>query len=536
MSPCSVTQDEYCETGRLGPVNVLPLRDPAVVDTVGDVLRGRGYTSDGVAAVLGDDASAALVAGTWWPALRATSRAAEGDQPLATLVRLFLLGSVEPHDAVAQAFSPVSLDTLVDQGVLASAGEGGVRAVLDIRPHASSAGLGDGSGERDFLVVSDQDALLRARTLHRDHVLGIGGASMSLAQAVIRTPVRRALDLGTGCGIQALHLDGHAEQVVATDTNARALALAAVTARLNGMDWDLRAGSLFEPVGSERFDLIVANPPFVVGAGTQDYIYRDSGIAGDGVSRQLIEQVADHLEPGGVAQLLANWIVHDEDHWDVRIGEWVRASGLDAWVVQRELADPISYVSLWVADAGETPEGAARRGAAWLDWFEREGIAGIGMGLVTLRRPLAPRAPDVVIEEITAAGQEVTGYEVQAWWARRDYLRETTDEALLAANLCTSPVFLESQSLLGLSLDDASGSPGWQEVSAAVTRPGGPGAVLPVDEVMTALLAGCRGEVPLGALIELLADFHGVDAGALAEVTLPVVREAIGRGILYQAE
>lgn len=496
-----------------------PLSDGSVVDALGDVLRGRGFTSAGIAEFLGEQASEALVTGTWWPALRLTERADGVDRPLATLIRLFLLGTVEESGAVAAAFAPVTPEVLVAQGVLQDDDEG-FRAVLDIRPH--------GSDEADYLVVSDQDALLRAAPLAPDHVLGIGGASMSLAQAVIRTPARRALDLGTGCGIQALHLDGHCEEIVATDTNGRALALAAATARLNGMSWELRAGSLFEPVAGERFDLIVANPPFVVGSGSQDYEYRDSGIEGDGVSRQLIEQVADHLEPGGIAQLLANWIVHDPEQWDSRIGEWVRASGLDAWVVQRELADPISYISLWVADAGETPEGAAKRGAAWLDWFEREQIAGIGMGLVTLRKPLTPREPDVVIEEITAAGQEVSGFEAQAWWARRDFLRDNDDTALLGASLVASPVFREAQSLCNAE--------GWQEISASVTRPGGPGAVLPVDEVMTALLAGCRGQVPLATLLVMLADAHGVDAGALAEVTLPVVREAITRGILYVAE
>ncbi|WP_425556525.1 DUF7059 domain-containing protein [Gordonia alkaliphila] len=509
---------ESAVAGRLGPVTSLPLRDQSVVQALGTALRERDFTAAGIADLLGEQAGAALTVGTWWPALRATERADEARRPLATLIRLFLLGGLEPEAHVRAAFAPIAPAILVEQGVLAAA-DGGFRAVLDIRPH--------GSDDHEYLVVSDQDALLSAATLAHDHVLGIGGASMSLAHAVVRTPAARALDLGTGCGIQALHLDSHAETLVATDTNPRALALAQVTAELNGMSWDLREGSLFEPVAGERFDLIVANPPFVVGAGGQDYIYRDSGIAGDGISRRLIEQVADHLAPGGVAQLLANWVVHDVDDWQARIGEWVRASGLDAWVVQRELADPISYISLWIADAGETPEAAAERGALWLDWFEREQIVGIGMGLVTLRKPDTDREPDVVIEEITAAGQEVTGFEVQAWWARRDFLRTTSDDDLLAASLSTSPVFLEAQSLPG--------SDGWQEISAAVTRPGGPGAVLPVDEVMTALLAGCRGEVPLSALIGLLADFHGVDADALAEVTLPVVREAITRGILFVA-
>lgn len=82
----------------------------------------------------------------------------------------------------------------------------------------------------------------------------------------------------------------------------------------------------------------------------------------------------------------------------------------------------------------------------------------------------------------------------------------------------------------------AAGDEGWQQVGASVTRPGGPGAVLAVDEVLTALLAGCRGEVPLAALLSLIADFHGVEAQALAQAAMPSVRDAIGRGILYRAD
>lgn len=97
-------------------------------------------------------------------------------------------------------------------------------------------------------MVSDQDAALRGTPVRRDHVLGIGGASVSLARAVSRAPAGRALDLGTGCGIQAVHLAAHCTEIVATDTNERALALAAATARINGLSWELRCGSLFEPV------------------------------------------------------------------------------------------------------------------------------------------------------------------------------------------------------------------------------------------------------------------------------------------------
>lgn len=492
-----------------------------LIAALGADLRSAGYTTDGVAELLGADAGAAFSRGLWWSALRATDRAGTDQQRLAVLIRLFLLGADETAERVQQAMPTAGLDALVDNGVVEVVA-GNIRATLDIRPH--------GDGVRDFLVVSDQDAALRPGPVRPDHVLGIGGASVSLAHAVVRNPVRRALDLGTGCGIQALHLAAHCEQIVATDTNQRALTLAAATAGLNDMTWDLRRGSLFEPVAGERFDLIVSNPPFVVGTGALDFEYRDSGMAGDALCASLISQLGDHLEPGGTAQIMANWIIRDGDDWRDRVSGWLSGTGLHAWVVQREFADPVSYVSLWTSDAGELPEEAARRGGLWLDWFDAEDIAGVGMGMVTVQAPRTGerRSPDLVLEEITGADEQLTGPEVAAFFARREYLHDTTDTQLLGARLSTAPVFLEEQSLPGPD--------GWQTVGAAVRRPGGPGAVLGVDEVSRALLAGCRGEVPLGMLLDLLAAHHGVDSDALAEAALPVVREAIGRGIVYEAD
>ncbi|MGW4097483.1 DUF7782 domain-containing protein [Mycobacterium sp. NPDC004974] len=496
--------------------------DVDVVDAIGADLRSAGFTTDGVADLLGADANAALSRGVWWPALRVTHAVPADRQRLGVMVRLLLLGTEETPPSVEAAFPSVSLQTLAANGVLEINGDM-VRAALDIRPHSD--------GERDFYVVSDQDAAVRRGPLRHDHVLGIGGASVSLARAVTRNPAGRALDLGTGCGIQALHLNAHCDEIVATDTNERALALAAMTARLNGMAWDLRHGSLFEPVAGERFDLIVSNPPFVVGSGARDYIYRDSGLAGDALCQSLIEQVGDHLLPGGTAHIMANWIVRDGkegETWRQRVSGWLAGTGLHAWAVQRELADPVSYVSLWLADAGEDLDQQAQRGGRWLDWFAEQGIAGIGMGMISLRVPRDGATPEQILEEITGADEALTGPEVDAFFARRAYLRDTSDDALLAARLSTAPVFLEEQSLPGPD--------GWQQVGAAVRRPGGPAAVIGVDEVLRALLAGCRGEVPLGTLIQLLAAHHGVDADALAQAALPEVRAAIGRGILYQAE
>ncbi|PRC48729.1 methyltransferase, partial [Mycobacterium sp. ITM-2017-0098] len=157
----------------------------------------------------------------------------------------------------------------------------------------------------------------------------------------------------------------------------------------------------------------------------------------------------------------------------------------------------------------------ARRGGQWLDWFDDQGIAGVGMGMITLRAPRRgeKRPPEHILEEITGADEALTGPEVDAFFARREFLHDTSNEKLLATRLSTAPVFLEEHSLPGAQ--------GWEVIGAAVRRPGGPGAAIGVDEVSRALFAGCRGEVPLGALIELLAAHHGVDAGALGDAAMP---------------
>lgn len=496
-------------------MTALPLTDPTAVDRLGADLRAADYTAEGVPARLGRSAHHALGRGEFAPALRAT----RDGSPLATLIRLFLLGSSEPESAVASALPALGVPGGIGAGVLEADGEL-VRAALDVRPHADD--------ESEFLVVSDLDSDTRPGPVRRDHVLGIGAASITLANAVIRERVGSVLDLGTGCGIQALHCYSHADSVVATDTNPRALALAAATARLNGQHWDLRPGSLFEPVAGDRFDLVVSNPPFVIGTGDQRYIYRDSGIAGDGLCRQLVHGLADHLTEGGTAQLLANWIITDKQDWRSRVGDWLAPGGLDAWVVQREVADPAEYVALWLKDAGEdSPTGSAATATeAWLDYFEREQVTGIGMGLITLRRSGSDR-PDVVLDEIPGAGEEVSGPEAAAFLARRRWLRDTADATLLTTRFALADtVYLEQRAI-------PSPEKGWLTVLRMLRRPGGPGATLQVDEWGQSLLAGCTGGAPLSLLLDLLAAAHGFDKQALTDAVLPSIRDGVTRGLLH---
>jgi hypothetical protein len=86
-------------------------------------------------------------------------------------------------------------------------------------------------------------------------VLGVGAASLTLAAATPRATVGRTMDLGAGCGIQALLAQDHSDVVVATDRNPRATGFTRLAAALNGVDVDARTGDLLEPVAAEAFDL-----------------------------------------------------------------------------------------------------------------------------------------------------------------------------------------------------------------------------------------------------------------------------------------
>ncbi|MEZ5096284.1 MAG: methyltransferase [Nocardioides sp.] len=364
-------------SGRRGPDGAQLL---AAAPLLRAALAAAGYGYDAVAELLGPLAHAALGRNETTPGLR---RTADGS-PLATLVRLFLLQASVPRDHAERAL-PGLVDRLVSAGLLATGG-GEAVACLDVRPYAAT----DAAGDRDLWVVSDLTPGLDGSPTHvgADHVLGVSPASVSLAQLTLRHRVGRALDLGTGCGVQALHLAGHVDRVVATDVNARALALAACTVALNDVAGvDVRDGSFLEPVAGERFDLIATNPPFVISPGTGErLVYRDSGLPGDRAVELIVRAAPDHLTDGGWCQVLANWIVPADGTWDERLATWLDGR-CDALVVQREVLDPAEYVELWLTDSGHhgSPDYAARYDT-WLSWLDRHGVAGVGFGWLNLRR------------------------------------------------------------------------------------------------------------------------------------------------------
>src|SRR5690349_2785472 len=485
---------------------------PSDLDFAGplrEALLAADFTYDRVAEAIGEQAHRALGRNETLPALRRTTSGA----PLDTLVRLFLLQTRVARDHAERAL-PGLVDRLCNAGLLEqSVGE--VAARTDCRPYATD--------ERDLWVVSDLTPGLDGApvAVGPDHVLGISSASTSLAQLTMREPVGSALDLGTGCGVQALHLAAHARSVVATDVNDRALWMTRLNAALNEVEVEVRDGSFFEPVAGERFDLIATNPPFVISPATGErLVYRDSGLPGDRVVEHVVRTAPDHLADGGWCQVLANWAILADRPWDERLAAWLPGD-CDALVVQREVLDPAAYVELWLKDSGHhpatgtgSPADYARRYDTWLSWLEEQGVAGIGFGWINLHRtgnaarellewpydveqPIAP----AIGEWGSAIGETVAP---DATLVVRADVRQETVGAVGAEDPAT--ILLRQQRGLRRARQ--------------------------VDTVLAAVVGACDGDLPVGSILDAVAQLLELDATATRAQYLPELTALLREGYL----
>ncbi|TDC62156.1 class I SAM-dependent methyltransferase, partial [Actinomadura sp. GC306] len=462
------------------------------------------YTVAGVRELLGPVAGGALARDEIVPALRAS-----GDgSPLEVLTRLFWL----QVPVVAAAVGGV--DELVAAGLVEVSG-GEVRARLRVEPLEAVGGAGHAG-----YVVSDLSVRPGSGTVPAaDHVVGAGGASGSLARLVVHRGVDNVLDLGTGCGVQAVHIAGRSPggRITATDVNPRALELAAMSFALSGVDGaELLRGSLLEPVQGRRFDLVVSNPPFVVAPSEgRRFTYRESELPGDDFCRRLVQDAPQYLTDGGYCQLLANWLHVDGVPWEERVGSWV--AGCDAWIVQRDVQDPAEYAELWLRDSCEagTPE-YRERYAAWLDHFERLGVTGIGFGWITLRRS---ERPAVRIEELRHAVEQPVG----------GYVGDVLDGLVKGAEFSTA-----CGQALGVApglVQEQIGPPGAEDPERIVLRQTERlRRAAGVGTVEAALAGVCDGTLPLDPLLDAIAQLTGMDPAEVRAHADAVLPELIADG------
>ncbi|MGJ0204409.1 DUF7059 domain-containing protein [Leucobacter sp. gxy201] len=520
--------------------------DESLIELLRADLKAAGYSAGAVETLLGPAADGARQRGVFAPARRVL--AAREGSALATLVRVFLLGESAAAEEIEAALPELGAAGaaglgLVDSDTGEGSGAGAFRAALSLNPVRIADAVA--TEPQEWIVLSDLDDQLRRGPARPDHVMGVGGATRSLIAQAPAGAVARGLDLGTGCGIVAMHLALRGP-VVATDISERALRIARANARLNGVGGliEFRRGDLFAPVAGESFDLVLSNPPFVItprGSDAPIYEYRDGGLVGDELAARVVSGAPGLLSPGGQLVCLANW----ESPWGAngleRVRGWVDAAArtagpVSAWVIERDRLSPEQYAETWARDGGARPGDAEyeRLMEAWLDDFAARRIVSIGLGAVRVRRE-GPDAPgggraDALVHVDQAEGRyadEGLGSLMQHAFAAGVTAARMSDAAVLAAHWAVDPAVVEERIH----------RPG-EEAPTAITlitdRP--IARRVTADTLLAAAVGACDGELSLGQIADALATILEVDAGAAAEALVAGARELAWLGMLAPAD
>lgn len=330
---------------------------------------------------------------------------ASGEGALEILARLLLLGQSEERRLVARALAPdstlkVDVDALIRADLLEvdPSDASRVRAIAGLVPMGET------------LILRDFPRAITGRAPAPDHVLAVGGASTLVSQLTPRQKVALALDLGAGQGFQAILASAHAERVIATDVNARALRLAAASCALNGVrNVELRLGSLYEPVQdlAGQFNLIVSNPPFVI-APPQDVAgYSDAELAGHALVERVVREMGSMLAPGGIGVLVANWAYSGDEaaqgRWSATPTRWLHASSapVDAAVLHFGSYAARAYAFKWLEETG-TPRDQMTREMMdrWMAYYASLGIDAVAFGAIMVRRCTPGQSPIIHCESV----------------------------------------------------------------------------------------------------------------------------------------
>jgi len=362
-------------------------------------LRTLGYDAKTICARLGVTSLRGLSEFCfYYPIYRRRLRA--GSELDHAILLLFLqsdLGAAE----VRRVFPGSLLDWLLDAGVvieLPGDSASRIRSTIILHPYA------------DYVFASDPfyfwEGLERRRAVGRE-VYIVGTDSLDLADATLRRPVRRVLDLCTGCGIHAILAAAHADSALGVDINPRAVSFARFNAALNGVpNVSFLQGDLYDPVAGQIFDLIIANPPFVA-APPEDgqHLYRDGGNRGDDVLKRIVVGLPDHVSPGGLFQSVGHIVVGSEAEREERLRGWLGNGGFGVFALDLALLDreQLAYLQNFGSLGLVMYHHYAREVTRWLEHLERVGIERVAHSLLAIRRRAAFH-----FQVTTLAGRTVT--------------------------------------------------------------------------------------------------------------------------------
>jgi methylase of polypeptide subunit release factors len=376
------------------------------------------------------------------------------------------------------------------------------------------------------LVLSDPGAVMSG-SVRQDTVLWPNPTTMTCFHLAMQTPVETTLDLGTGTGVLALTAAPHSGRVVATDLNPRAGEFCRFNAALNGYsNIEFREGSAYEPVRGERFDLILANPPFFVTPSVRR-VFSDNSMELDGFCRTLVRKAHEHLVEGGYCQMLAEWVQIEGQPWRDRLSEWFNGIGCDAWVLSSYMRSSLDYTLIRQQEDREAlhdSEAQAALTKTWRTYFESRRVEAIFGGMIVLRR--RSDGPNWVrMEELQAPVSRPVGNFMRRVFEVRDYLATHSDEQLMAARPSLPPASR-------LSKDYAPTPDGLKLASIDLRLGDGLPYSLPLQPQVADFLALCTGKRTLGEIADNVAAGLSVDPAMVRKESAGMIRRLADKGLV----
>ncbi len=482
-----------------------PVPDPAIAGPLREALARSNYNTGGVMVALGGDAESS-------PGDAPVQARRLGSDDQAVLVRLFLLGLDVDADRARTALAPARLEDLERGRLIEVDGGGRVRCPIRISPFEG------------LLLAHDPEVVEDPAP---DIVTGLNSAARTLASLTPRRPAGRALDVGTGSGVQALLAAKHSGHVVATDVNPRALAFTELGAALSGFDHvECREGSFFDPVEGERFDLVVSNPPYVISPDAQ-LVYRDGGLERDEVSRIAVSGAAAHLAEGGLAMVLANWVHQAWEPWDQPLRDWLEGSGCEALLLHHLSEDGLEYAAKWNTRHRRDPETHAQVLDRWTGYYRDAGIGTLATGGVALRRR-GGGDPRITTAEMATGPAGKGGEHVLRMLDAAALLAEGSADSLLATPLALVPGHR-------LHRERRHTGEGYGPETVRMVLDDSAGLSSEFGPAVAAILVGLDGTRTPGDLVPLLAQALPGSDDEIRDAVLGAVRTLLEQGLVEPA-
>lgn len=313
--------------------------------------------------------------------------------PVDAMRQPLILRMLERRGDRAALFARIfSYDDLVPESDLnAALGEPLAGALLEAGLLARSASPGALGATCRLMPFEDLWLLCDRPEAGADAVMGPGGTTSEFARLLPDRLLGSVLDLGCGAGSLALLAARRgASPVCGTDLNPRAVAMALLNARLNGIAAEFLAGDGYAPVAGRRFARVLSQPPYVIQPpGTPAVTFLHGGEAGDAVSSRVLGGAAAHLEPGAIAMVLLDVPLGGGEPLEQRLRRMVGSAALDLCAIVAAGLPPAvqaaAYAMIEDPHFGDTYARAARR---YADHFDATGVREFRHVVVVLRAPV----------------------------------------------------------------------------------------------------------------------------------------------------